>query len=148
MEGTGERAFLSRENTGLTAYIVLNSITKHELNEFKSSVTVIYQNYEIPFLILKYKTMSYDMPLISSPGANSYTNSLTIYIIDLNGYILKDIRLLGLEDKLAKSIQSGYDSISSKSVEEIIYKVQTSIYPKYSYKDMLKGGTRHHFPRT
>lgn len=145
MEETGDRTFISRDDTGLTAYVVMNSITKHELKEFHQDVTVIYQNYEIPFVIFKYKNMSYDMPLIPTKNINTFTNSLTIYIIDSNGYILRQIRRLGLELKLAESIMAGYDFISRKSTEEVVHKITNSIYPKYSSEDMLKGGIRQHF---
>ncbi len=138
---------MNRSESGLEVFIVMNKILKKELEEFKGSLSVIYQNYKIPFMIIKYKHMSFDMPLIPNINVNNFTNSLTIHIIDSNGYILKEMRSLGLEHNLATEILSGIDSISILDKVAIIEYIQRKIYPIYSMQDMLKGGLRQRFER-
>lgn len=146
-EESGDRAFVNRSESGLKVFIVMNKISKKELEEFKGSVSVIYQNYEIPFMILKYKHMSFDMPLIPNTKVDNFTNFLTIYIIDSNGYILKEMRGLGLDQHLATQILSGIDSIQTLNKAMITECVERKIYPRYTMKDMLKGGVRQRFER-
>jgi len=144
---SGDRAFFNRSNLGLEVFIVMENISKHELKEFKNSLSLIYQDYDIPFLILKYKKMSFDIPLISNQNVHNNTNSLNIYIIDSQGYILKHMRNLGLENSLANAILSGLDSISMLRQEAIMEYIMRKIYPFYSIQDMLKGGLRQRFER-
>ena len=144
---SGDRVFFNRSDLGLEIFIVMENISKHELKEFRDSFSLIYQNYDIPFLILKYKKMSFDMPLMPNVNVSSSTNSLNVYIIDTHGYVLKHMRNLGLEHTLAKEILIGLDSIATLSKEEIVTHVLNKIYPLYSMKDMLKGGVRQRFER-
>ena len=143
----GERAFLSYGASGLEAYIVLSEITKSELKEFKGSLTVIYQDYEVPFVILKYKNMSFDMPIFPKEGVPEVGNHLKIFAIELNGYIAKGIRGVGIDMDLMSKITDGINFVSLLSLEQIGSMVQTQVYPKYSQEDMVKGGTRQVFRR-
>ena len=144
---TGDRTFMNRSEIGIEVFIVLNSITKKEQKELKSSLSVIYQNYEIPFLILKYKHMSFDLPLMPNTRVNTYTNRLLIYIIDSKGYVLKEQRILGLNESLADNIIAGINSISARTKEEIANIALNKIYPQYTMQQMLKGGIRQRFER-
>jgi hypothetical protein len=147
-QASGDRAFFNRSETGLEAFIVLNGITKKELEEFNGSLSVIYQDYGIPFIILKYECMSFDMPLLPNLAVDNFASSLTVYVIDSKDYILKQIRYLGLEERLATEIHSGLDTVSMLRKEAIPEFVMRKIYPVVSRKDMLKGGIRQRFERS
>ncbi|MCD4668067.1 MAG: hypothetical protein K8R44_05705 [Sulfurimonas sp.] len=144
---SGDRTFFNRSDLGLEVFIVMKNISKHELKEFKNSLSVIYQDYDIPFLILKYEKMSFDIPLFPNLNVDNFTNSLNIYIIDSQGYTLKHMRNLGLEHSLAKAVLVGIGSISTLSKEEISADIFNKIYPFYTINDMLKGGMRQRFER-
>ena len=141
----GERAFCSLGDGGINIFIVINKITKKELKEFAGSVSVIYQEYEVPFLILKYQNMSFDMPLRVSGSLGG--NAANIYIIDLKGYILKYMRLLGLNETLFSAIKQGVEFSGAMDQPTMWSIIQNTIYPKYSAADMCKGGIRQRFER-
>jgi tRNA G10 N-methylase Trm11 len=141
----GDRAFCSLGKDGINIFIVIEDISKKEFKEFKRDLTVIYQDYQIPFLILKYKTMSFNMPLtLNEPLEGNATN---IFIIEHNGYILKQIRRLGLNYELYTAIKEGSDFVKDVDKTTLITTVNNHIYPKYSGSDMCKGGIRQKFKR-
>ena len=146
----GERCFLTYSDAGLLVTIVLRSISKKEIEEFKDSLSVIYQEFEVPFLVLKYKKMSFDMPILPMEDMRftKGANSLIIHVIDHNGFILKGIRLLGLDKNLAAHIENGINSVAHYSPERLADYITKNIYPKYSPRDMYSGGIRQRFERS
>jgi len=145
-KGSGERAFIVYTKSSMTAFIVLDNITKNEIKNHKGNLTVIYQDYQIPFLVLNYKNSSYDMPL--SYSGDFLPNKLDIFLIDLNGYVTKHMRSLGLDENITNSIAKGIERVKDMSLEMIFTKAQVSIYPQYSTEEMSKGGVRQVFLRT
>lgn len=143
-KGSGERTFLRITESSINAFIVLNNITKNEIKEFKGDLSVIFQDYEIPFLTIKYKTISFNMPIINK-DKSYWTNILTVFVIDSKGYVLRQQRVLGLEKSLVDKIINGAESAARLSENEITRIVSTRIYPKYSNQDMCKGGIRQRF---
>lgn len=146
MKVEGERSFCTVNPAGgIDAYIILDSIQKSETEEIAGNVTVVYQDFDIPFLVLAYKNMSFDMPIFKQEH-KLMGNALSIYLLELNGYILKDQRVLGLDENMINSIRSGIESMKQKPNESLLPFVQ-KIYQKYTPEDMKKGGIRQVFRR-
>jgi hypothetical protein len=142
--GTSDRCFIDYA-AGFNVYIVLKDISKHELKEFEEDLSVIFQNFDLPFLVLKYKQMSFEMPLIPIEKIE-YSNVLVITIIDSNGFIVKHLRFLTLDFNLAFHIVEGFNSLSGKSKGDIVLKA-SKIYKTHSSKYFLSGGIRQRFER-
>lgn len=141
----GERAFCAMNPGGwMDAYIVLDSITSGEAKEFAGSLSVIVQDYEVPMLVVKYKKMSFDMPLFGTPPCG---NVLNITVIDLRNYIVRHIRHMGLSDEVMAAIRSGMAAVEGMDEISLWAIVQNVIYPKHTPDDMLRGGTRQRFER-
>lgn len=141
----GDRAFDTYRYGSLEIFIVLNNISKEEVKEFNGNFSIIYQDYQIPFIVLKYKKMSFDIPLINLIDFDTSNNMLSIYLVDENNHILKSIRTLGLNSELMKNISNGYKNVAFKSKSQRFETVVNDIYPKLSPKDMCKGGIRQRF---
>ena len=141
----GERAFVTYTDTSMTAFIVLQDIQKSELKEFKGTLTVIYQDFEVPMLVLKYKNASFDMPL--TYHGDFLPNALNIYIIELNGMILKHIRRVGLDENISSAMAQGIEKTKGLTAEQVLTKVSIKIYPFYTAEQMCKGGIRQVFKR-
>lgn len=139
---SGPRSICSAESGLLNVYIILDNITEKEVASVAGPVHIIYQHYDgIPFLAVHYDGMSFDMPLY----ANSIDgNALNIFFIELHGYILKHIRVLGLSEELIENINKGVQSIHGLSTEDIYVRAK-KIYTKISQNEMLIGGIRHSF---
>lgn len=141
-----ERNFLSFNEHGLTACIILNNITKDELKEFQGNLTVIYKDLEVPFLVLKYKNSSFEFPIFSNESL-SVSNKLTIMVIELNGFILKHNRMLGLEMELVNALVEGVNFTRALTKEQVQSIISNQIYPNNTAEDMCKGGIRQVFRR-
>ena len=141
----GERAFVTYTDTAMTAFIVLKDIEKFELKEFKGSVTVVYQDYEVPFLVLKYKKASFDMPL--TYHGDFLPNQLNIYVVELNGFVMKHMRVLGLDANISEAMARGIEKTKDLTLPQVMTKVQVKIYPFKSADDMYRGGIRQVFRR-
>lgn len=141
----GDRAFDTYRYGSLEIFIVLNNISKKEVKEFNGDLSIIYQDYKIPFIILKYKKMSFDIPLVNLIDLNIDNNMLSIYVIDENNHTLKNIKVLGLNSQLMKNISSGYQKIALMSKNKRFEIVVNDIYPKLSPSNMCKGGIRQRF---
>lgn len=140
-KASGERAFANIDGS-INVFLVLNNITKSEMEEFNGDLSVILQEYEVPILVLKYKSMSFDMPLLHG---NISENILNIYIVSFPGYILKHQRMLGLNDDFFEAVKTNIQSIDGMDEMSVYSIVNRHIYPKYSPKDMCKGGVRQRF---
>jgi len=77
----GDRAFDTYRYGSLEIFIVLNNISKEEVKEFNGNFSIIYQDYQIPFIVLKYKKMSFDIPLINLIDFDTSNNMLSIYLL-------------------------------------------------------------------
>ena len=142
----GERAFCSvNAGGGVDVYVVLDGISGKELEEYKGDVSLIYQDYELPFLVLKYKNDSFDMPLLRQDN-EFFGNALTIHIVELKGFVLKSLRLLGLDEKMATVMKAGFESVLKKADADLLA-YMPKIYAKYTAKDMCSGGVRQRFLR-
>jgi hypothetical protein len=141
-----ERNFLSFNEHGLTACVILNNITKNELKEFQGNLTVIFKDLEIPFLVLKFKDSSFEFPIFSNESL-SVSNKLTIMFIELNGFILKHNRMLGLEMELVNALVDGVNFTNTLTKEQAQYIISNQIYPNNTAEDMCKGGIRQVFRR-
>ncbi|WP_418181371.1 hypothetical protein ACNSOL_11770 (plasmid) [Aliarcobacter lanthieri] len=141
-----ERNFLSFNEHGLTACIILNNITKEELKEYQGNLTVIYKDLALPFLVLKFKDSSFEFPIFPNK-ALSVSNKLTIMFIELNGFILKHNRMLGLEMELVNALVEGVNFTNTLTKEQAQSIVSNQIYPNYTAEDMCKGGIRQVFRR-
>lgn len=144
-KANGERAFVTYTDNAMSAFVVLNGVQKHELKEFKGNLTVIYQDYEVPFMILKYKNASFDMPL--AYHGDFLPNKLNIYIIELNGYIVKHMRVLGLNETISSAMVKGIEKIKDLTLPMMMTKVQVKVYPLHTAEEMCKGGIRQVFLR-
>ncbi len=144
--GDTERNFLTFNENGITAYIILNKIDKSELKQYNSNLTVIYKDLEVPFLVLKYKEDSFEFPFFPNESLK-IGNALDILFIDLNGYVLKSYRRLGLDMNMLKNITNGIDFVNALSKEQIISIIKNQIYIKYTPEQMHKGGVRQVFRR-
>jgi len=144
-KASGERSFCDTQLGSLNVYIILDGISKSELKEIAEDVHVIYQDFGIPFLVFKYKNMSFDLPLFSKDG-KKIGNALTIYFIELNGYMLKHMRLLGLDEKMTQTINAGIASILEMKKEDI-FQFARKIYAQKSPEEMTRGGVRQIFKR-
>ena len=142
----GERAFVTYTESSMTAFVVLDGIQKSELKEFKGTVTVIYQDFEVPMLVLKYKKASFDMPL--TYHGDFLPNALNIYLIELNGFIMKQIRVVGLDEEISSAMAKGIEKTKGLSSKEVLTKVSIKIYPFHTAEQMCKGGVRQVFMRT
>jgi hypothetical protein len=143
--GKGNRAFDTYRYGTLEIFIVLNNISQQKVREFNGDISVIYQDYKVPFIILKYKKMSFDIPLVNLIDIDIDKNMLSIFVVDENSYILKNIKLLGLNSELMENISNGYKNIASNSINQMMYTLHNEIYPKLSPNDMCKGGIRQRF---
>ncbi len=142
----GERSFcVVNAGGGIDVYVVLNGISAKELEEYKGNVSVIFQDYELPFLVLKYKNDSFDMPMFRQEH-ELVGNALTIHIVELKGFVLKGYRLLGLDEKMTAALKAGFDSVIAKASSDLLA-YMPKIYAKYSAKDMCNGGVRQRFLR-
>lgn len=141
-----ERNFLSFNEHGLTACIILNNITKEELKEYQGNLTVIYKDLEVPFLVLKFKNSSFEFPIFVNESL-TVSNKLTIMFIELNGFILKHNRMLGLEMQLVNALVEGVNFTNTLTKEQAQSIISNQIYPKYTAEDMCKGGIRQVFRR-
>lgn len=141
----GDRAFDTYRYGSLEVFIVLNNISKKEVKEFNGDLSIIYQNYKIPFIVLKYKKMSFDIPLINLIDLDTNNNMMSIYVVDENNHTLKNIKVLGLNPELMKNISNGYKNIALMSKNQRFEIAVSDIYPKLSPKDMCKGGIRQRF---
>jgi len=150
-KSSGERSFCTIINNALSAFVILQGITKDELKSVAEEVHVIYQEFDIPFLILKYKGMSFDMPLFvhKDDSDEEIGNALTVYFIELSGYVVKHMRLLGLNDDVMRCIRRGIESIKRDGLSrsDIFLKAQ-KVYSQKTPEEMLRGGVRHIFPGT
>ena len=139
-----ERNFLSFNEHGLTACIILNNITKDELKEYQGNLTVIYKDLEMPFLVIKFKDSSFEFPIFSNDSL-TVSNKLTIMFIELNGFILKHNRMLGLEMELVNALVEGVNFTNTLTKEQAQSIISNQIYPNYTAEDMYKGGIRQVF---
>jgi len=139
-----ERTFLTYDGKGITAYIILKDITRNELKQYTSNLTVVYKDLEIPFLVLKYKENSFDIPIFPNESLE-IANKLDILIVDLNGYILKSYRRLGLNMNITNAIAAGINFVNTLTKKQIISIIQNQIYIKYTPEQMHKGGIRQVF---
>lgn len=74
------------------------------------------------------------MPLFANNSLDG--NALNIFFIELHGYILKHIRVLGLSEELMEHINKGIQSIQGLSTEDIYMRAK-EIYAKISQNEML-----------
>lgn len=139
-----ERAFCSTDNGGFDVFIILKNITKRELKEIEGDLSVIFQDYELPMLILKYKNMSFDLAL---QGKLPDGNAMRIITVEMKEHIIKHSRLLGLSEELTTNIRKGMKFTEGMSAKDILYNLRNKIFPKYSPKDMCKGGVRQRFEK-
>jgi len=144
-KASGERAFCDTQLGALNVYILLDGITKSELKEAAEGLHVIYQDFGIPFLVLKYKSMSFDLPLFSK-NEQPVGNALNIYFIELNSYALKHMRLLGIDEKMTSIINAGIESTLGMEKADIL-QFARKIYATKTPGDMTKGGARQIFKR-
>lgn len=136
----GERSFcVTNTSGGIDVFVVLDGISAKELDEFKGSLSVIYQDLELPFLVLKYAKMSFDMPLLKQEKALS-GNALNIYVVELKGFILRSYRVLGLNENITAHIKQGFESVLKKTgcnavryYETNVCKIHTSGYVQGRY---------------
>ena len=134
----GDRVFLGFSESGSpTAFIVIRNIKKWEVNDKKGDLTLIYQPFKIPFLVLSYKKSSFEMPITKKIEGNA----LAIILIDENGYIVKNLRMLGVEPKIIEAINKKVKELGSVQLMHGV----TEVYNQYSAEEMLKGGMRQHF---
>lgn len=139
----GPRSICSAESGLMNMYIILDNITDNEVSIAAGPMHVIYQHYDgIPFLVMHYDGMSFDMPLFANNSLDG--NALNIFFIELHGYILKHIRVLGLSEELMEHINKGIQSIQGLSTEDIYMRAK-EIYAKISQNEMLRGGVRYSF---
>ena len=87
--------FTSIEFSGgiLVAQIVMEGITKKQLKAFHGDLTIIYQDYEIPFLVFKYKKMSFEVPIIAHVDFNQKISAshLCIQVVERKNHVLKSL---------------------------------------------------------
>lgn len=148
----GDRVFATNANSGkaLEIFIVMRNLLKKESKELKGPVTVIFQDFEVPFLVLKYNKMSFEAPLIDITEIDEEKNALTVYVIDEKNYILKSFRMLGLNHAIMHSLATGVKKFNQSyptRYERIgtVNTVLPEIYSKYSIKDMCSGGVSQSF---
>ena len=141
----GDRAFCSVGDSGTDIFLVGLNFSDKEIAEVSGELEVIFQDYEVPFLVLKYKNISFDIPLRGIEGEPLGGNALRIYLIEENGYILKNMRLLGLNDEITDLVRKGAsftDKMDEASMNQIVL---SRIYPKHSPREMTEGGVRQLF---
>jgi hypothetical protein len=67
--------------------------------------------------------------------------------IELNGFILKHNRMLGLEMELVNALVDGVNFTNTLTKEQAQYIISNQIYPNNTAEDMCKGGIRQVFRR-
>lgn len=102
----GDRAFLDFNNGIMCAYIVMSNIRENEIETASSTVEVksIFVD-EVSFMRLDYKSFDFDMPISHQEHGDKIGNALNIFLVEENGYILKDMRIIGLSDDVMLHIR-------------------------------------------
>lgn len=103
-----------------------------EINEFNGSLAVVFKDLTVPFLVLKYKETSFDMPFFPAKKSGNITNELNIVVIEANKFKIKAMRTLGLNMDMAEAIAGGINFINTLSKQDVINTVRTQIYPTIS----------------
>lgn len=136
-------SFVNFEKDGrLVAYLTESNIN---IEKMKKGVSIIVQDYDVPFLVIKYDDDTvYSMPiLLPDEGLSTVKNSLTILAIEKNDYILKNIRTVGLSEEIMKGIVSGLMGISHLKGKEDISIAVNNVRSRYTNTDMCTGGVLH-----
>lgn len=145
--GMGDRAFLDYRDGNINAYIFMSNITKGELKEFNGSLTVVFKDLTVPFLVLKYKEASFDMPFLPAQSNGNITNELNIIVIEARDFKIKSMRKLGLNMEIVEAIAEAINFINTLSKQDVFNIIKTQIYPTISPDEMHKGGIRQVFRR-
>jgi hypothetical protein len=143
----GERAFMNAPEAGhVNIYLVLDNLTEEELRSLKGNLSLIVHDYEIPVLVTSFEGMSFDMPILGNKNRIK-GNAITLYVIDLKGYVLKQMRVLGASEELAEAIHEGVLYASKLDKITLMQTLQAVVYPNHTPGEMLKGGVRQRFGR-
>ena len=81
------------------------------------------------------------MPVMGETSNAEIGNALSILLVEENGYIVKNIRTIGLSDEIMKILRGGMVTLPEISMYEIL-----DIYQNYSQDELFEGGASHFFP--
>jgi len=123
--------------------IIIQGITKKDMKAFKGDLTIIHQDYDVPFIVLKYKGMRFEVPIAFGTHEKVNTSHLCIQVVERKNHVLKLISNIELNEQIATKIAS------SKYITDgplpNMYSLMVGIDKVYTenFKNMSQGGTRH-----
>jgi len=128
---------------GLALFLILKNVNEKELELFNGGLSVIFQDFEVPFLILDYKQiMTFSTPLRYKGELKR--DFLTVFVVEQNGYIVKSIKQMKMKPKLMNLIRETVEKSTKLNIVTHCAKVH-EIYERLNNKAITKNGVKQNF---
>jgi len=117
-------------------FIAFDDFYDEDIISFNGVFNVLYQEFNLPFLILNFDKFTLDIPFTSIP--ETFGNLVNLYFLNKDGYILKGFRVFSLDIKIYKALLIKSKEVSTYSSEKNTEIIQ-EVYKKYDLQGICKN---------